>query len=522
MGWNDGRGCGGYCGCFKAEISQSGDYMLKNLNETKFKIAIVGLFLTFGVFDIINFSVFDGGVDSGYYLSTARDWVKLGRVPNFGTYNAYTPLGVMLYAVPFLIVDSPDIILFLLLNLCIYLVSFILFLRISDLFFGKSIWTIVLSLSFLYNTHGIVNDIKLENLALVFGLLIVNVFTGLIYSKDKENDKSWWVKEAIIIGFLCALSFLTKQYGGLSLVFSVLIVFVLFYERRIKLIATIIVSFFLILVAYLILQFLGGLSFQTIYIQLKGEFNLQCNGSIYGQKNIINLLKGVKYYKFDGIVFCGLLVLIYIVKSLVNQNTKKIHNVHMHKKMVLFIFVFIISLIPFYLQIYPHYKFFGVPFIYFTSMLILNEVISVSDNFNLSSMAKLIGIFTLCMSLYGSVRWFQQYESLVLKKGLSLNLENKINSKLKKGTLVHCLQNRKLWFKCEFVSPFPETIGYGYLQLNCLKEALHFEKPKSFWVIGGKDLPREKLPNYSVIEQHDFDDGSNKYIAVHFERDVGK
>jgi hypothetical protein len=53
-------------------MSQSGNYMLKNINNIKFEIAIVGLFLTFGFFDIIKFSVFDGGVDSGYYLSTAR------------------------------------------------------------------------------------------------------------------------------------------------------------------------------------------------------------------------------------------------------------------------------------------------------------------------------------------------------------------------------------------------------------------------------------------------------------------
>jgi hypothetical protein len=495
--------------------------MLKNLNNIKFKIVMIGLFLSFGFFDIIKFSVFDGGIDSGYFLSTARDWVKLGRVPNFDTYNAYTPLGVMIYAVPFLIVDSPDIISFLLLNLCIYLVSFILFVRIADLLFGKSFWTLVLSLSFLYNTHEIVNDIKLENLALVFGLLIVNVFTNLIYSKDKENDKSWGVK-AIIIGCLCALSFLTKQYGGLSLIFSVLIVFVLFYERRIKLIATIMVSFSCILLVYFLLQFIGGLSFQTIYIQLKGEINLQCNGSIYGQKNIINLLKGLKYYKFDGIVFCGIFILIYHVKKRIVQNTKKIHSVHVYKKMVLFIFVFIIALVPFYFQIYPHYKFFGIPFIYFTSMLLLNEVIGVSANFNLSSVAKLIGIFTACLFIYSSASWFQLYKSLELKKELSLDLEKNINSKLKKGTLVHCLQNRKLWFKCEFVSPFPRTIGYAYLQLNCLEKALHFEKPKSFWVIGGLDLPRETLANYSVIERHDFDDGNKKYIAVHFERDIGK
>ena len=67
------------------------------------------------------------------------------------------------------------------------------------------------AINYFHSLEILHRDIKLENLALVFGLLIVNVFTGLIYSKDKENDKSWWVKEAIIIGFLCALSFLTER-----------------------------------------------------------------------------------------------------------------------------------------------------------------------------------------------------------------------------------------------------------------------------------------------------------------------
>ena len=145
-------------------------------------------------------------------------------------------------------------------------------------------------------------------------------------------------------------------------------------------------------------------------------------------------------------------------------------------------------------------------------------MINISDSIIVGSVVKLMGLFTLFITIYSSVQWFQQYKSLELKKEASLYLEGNINVKLKRGTLVHCLQNRKLWFKCEFVSPFPETIGYGYLQLNCLKEALRFENPESFWVIGGKDLPREKLPNYSVIEQHDFDDGHNKYYAVHFVR----
>jgi hypothetical protein len=253
--------------------------------------------------------------------------------------------------------------------------------------------------------------------------------------------------------------------------------------------------------------------------QLKGEFLLQCEGSVYGEKNIKDIFVGIKYFRFDGFIYLFIIAVIAFLKNTLDEKQVHFQDIQFFKKIFLFTIIFLFSLVPFYFQVYPHYKMFGAPFVYFCSMILWKEVISVSNNFLVGLAVKFVGVFTFCMLIYSSVRWFQQYEKLELKKEVSLYLEGNINAKLKRGTLVHCLQDRKLWFKCEFVSPFPETIGYGYLQLNCLKEALHFEKPKSFWVIGGKDLPGEKLPNYSVIEQHDFDDGKNKCHAVHFVRD---
>jgi hypothetical protein len=491
--------------------------MLKNLNNIKFKITIVGLFLTFGFFDIIKFSVFDGGVDSGYYLSTARDWVKLGRVPNFGTYNSYTPLGVMLYAVPFLIVDSPDIILFLLLNLCIYLVSFILFLRISDLLFGKSIWTIVLSLSFLYNTHGIVSDIKLENLSLVFGLLIVNIFTDLIYSKDKENDKSWGVKEAIIIGFLCALSFLTKQYGGLSLIFSLLIVSFIFSYNKIRIISTMIMSFLFFLGIYLLIQLFHRLPLETISAQLKGEYNLECIGAVYGQRSFYNMLLGLKYYKYDGIIFLAIYIIIILFRDLFTKQIKKLQNQKIYNTLILLPVVIILSTIPFYFQVYPHYVFFGIPFIYFSSMILIKEIIFAAK-YNIILGVIFVGVFISCITIYSFYKWSQNYDRLYMKKIESYELEQKVNSKLKKGTFVHLLDNKKLWFKCEFVSPLPKTIGYGYLSLACLEEALQIENPRSFWIFGGNFLNNHPINNYVINKKYVFVDSLNEYTAVHYVR----
>jgi hypothetical protein len=494
--------------------------MIKNLDNRTFLTVVIILFLAFAFLDIIKFSVFDGGVDSGYYLSTARDWVKLGRVPNFDTYSIYSPIGVMLYAIPYLIFDSPEITAFLSLNLFIYSLSFMLFLRLAVNLFGKSILTIVLALTFLYNTNGIVNDVKLENLVLVFGLLIVNYFSKLITVTNAEN-KNWGFREAISIGGLCGFSFLTKQFGGLSLIFSILIVFVLFYKRGFRLGALITSSFSFVLAIYLLLQILAGLPVEIILGQLKGEFLLQCEGSVYGEKNIKDMFVGIKYFKLDGFVYLFIIAFVAFVKKTLDEKQVRFEDKQCLKKVCLFTLVFFFSLVPFYFQVYPHYKFFGVPFVYFTSMLLIKDVVDISDKFMVGLVVKLIGLFTLFISIYSSVMWFQQYNRMELKKELSLVLERNVNSKLSKGTLVHCLQDRKLWFKCEFVSPFPQTIGYGYLQINCLEKALHSEKPKSFWVIGGADLPRVTLPNYSITERHDFVSDVTKYSAVHFVRDIG-
>lgn len=496
--------------------------MNKSINNRTFIIIVIISFLTFALYDITKFSVFDGGVDSGYYLSTARDWVKLGRIPNFDTYSIYTPIGVMLYAIPYLMFDSPDITLFLSLNLFIYSFSFMLFLRLAVHLFGKSKLTLVLVLTFLYNTHEIVNDVKLENLVLVLGLLIVNYFSKLITITNADN-KNWGFKEAFIIGSLCGFSFLTKQFGGLSLILSIITVFLLFKKTGFRLGATIVSSFSLVISIYIFLQILAGLSVDIIFGQLKGEFLLHCEGSVYGRKNIKDLFVGIKYFKFDGILFLGIFALIILVNNIVKKREHlQLKNIQVYSEPFLFIVVFVLSLLPFYFQIYPHYKLFGTPFVYFVSMLLLEKVTSVANVSILGLVVKLIGIFTLCMSIYSSVKWFRYYESLKLNKNLSLDFEKSINTKLKKGSLVHCLHNRKLWYKCEFISPFPKTIGYGFLHMNCLEQALRFEKPNSFWVIGGVDLQREKLPNYTITESHEFVNDLDKFHAVHFERDIRK
>jgi hypothetical protein len=483
---------------------------MKNINTKTFNALIILMIVFFVVLSIVKFSVFDGGVDSGYYLSTARDWIKLGRIPNIDTYNMYTPIGVMFYAIPYLIFDSPDIFIFLILNLLTYLISFRLFLKIIVSFFNKSLIALVLLLSFLYNTQEIVTDIKLENLILVWGLLIIKYIAKLI----KTNRSNRGLKESTIIGILCAFSILTKQFGGLSLIFSVLIVVFYLTEEKILITTRILFSFTSIIIIYIFIQFLSGLSGETIFSQFKGEYTLQCKGAVYGAKSFINLFKGIKYYRFDGLFYFGLfIILLFFYKF-------KIQKFELNKIAILYFIVFAISLMPFYIQVYPHYKYFGLPFIYFTSILLLRRTMDRYLHLNncIQLVIKSIGVGMACISIYSTVSWSHHYSTLRKQKKESCKLEQEINLKLRKGALVHVIRDRKLWFKCGFVSPFPHTVGYGYLQFNCLKEASKIEMPNSFWVIGFSSLDNINLEKYSIKEIIDFSKGTNHFFAIRYDR----
>lgn len=483
---------------------------MKNINTKTFNTVLILLILFFVVLSIVKFSVFDGGVDSGYYLSTARDWIKLGRVPNIDTYNIYTPLGVMFYAIPYLFFDSPDIFIFLLWNLFTYLISFRIFLKIVISFFNKSLSTLVLSLSFLYNTQEIVTDIKLENLILVWGLLIIRFLTKLIFIRSSKSN--WGLKESIFIGILCALSLLTKQFGGLSLICSIFIVVFYLFEKRILITSWILFSFTSIIIIYLFFQFLSGLSFETIFVQFKGEYNLQCKGAVYGAKSVSNFINGIKYYRFEGLLYLGIINILLLT---LNVNRRKFE---LFKIINLFLIIFTFSLIPFYFQVYPHYKYFGLPFIYFTSILMLRRTLDISvDINNIQFAIKFIGACTAVLTIFTTYSWSQHYISLRKQRLDSYKLENEINLNLKKGTLVHVIQDRKLWFKCGFITPFPATVGYGYLSFSCVKEALKFESPKSFWVLGFTSLDNINLENYSIRDKIKFREGSKQIFAIRFD-----
>lgn len=131
---------------------------------------------------------------------------------------------------------------------------------------------------------------------------------------------------------------------------------------------------------------------------------------------------------------------------------------------------------------------------------------------------KSIGVGMACISIYSTVSWSHHYSTLRKQKKESCKLEQEINLKLRKGALVHVIRDRKLWFKCGFVSPFPHTVGYGYLQFNCLKEASKIEMPNSFWVIGFSSLDNINLEKYSIKEIIDFSKGTNHFFAIRYDR----
>jgi hypothetical protein len=468
--------------------------------------------VVFAIFDLIHFSVSPVGVDVGYFLSISRDWVNLGRIPGVDTFTAYTTIGYVFYAIPFVLLKTPGIEVFLTLNLMLFAFTyFVYFQTINSLISNKLIAFVVL-FSFIYNIHGITTDIKLENITLFLNIAIIYVLSQLFIKNNIDLNNRKVVIYSVILGLLSSLSFLTKQYGGLSLILIILILEILEIHNRRK-IAIWVTSFFgFVILVYVTTQIALGLNLNDALQQMMGKMTFQCGGSEYGERKWSNLLLSLKYNRFDVVYIVGVILSLILVSKQQKSRVSKVFNY------VLLILILVLSQTPFYFQVFPHYKIFGLPFILLLGVISIGKIEHPNVSYLPIFGASILVGFAL-LSCYSFYCWGIQYQQKLENKISRLKFEVHISKSISRGSEVFMLMNRKHWFTNQFVTPVPKTISYGYLGLDCLELAVDEEKPKSFWVIGGKDLPREKLPNYSVIEQHDFDDGHNKYNAVHFVRD---
>lgn len=463
------------------------------------------LFGVFAIFNLLQINVNSVGVDAGYFLSISRDWINLGRIPGIDTFTVYTTIGYFFYAIPFVFLNIPSIEVFLVLNLLLFFFTFLIYFNIVESFIENKQLVIIIIFSFLYNLSGITTDIKLENLILFYNVCIIFVISK-IYSKSvRDIDKSLYY--GILLGILSALSFLTKQYGGLSLLFTVLILEVLKIANKFKISIAIILSFFVVILLYIAVQFYSGLKINNILHQLMGNISVDCNGVDYGEKKIINLLLSLKYYKFDVVLLVGLII------GLLTVFKQKTYREKIFKVVIIFSIIFFAQM-PFYFQVLPHYKIFGYPFLLLLCCVYINKWnLDTSKKVMLLNNLTLLGYMLLsCFSFWS---WGKIYSQRSIEKKIRINFQKEVAQSLPSGSKVFMLSERKLWFSNGFSTPTPKTISYSFVGLDCLEQAVYQEKPISFWIAGvDKISSKNRFKGYVIVKSKMITYGKNKLYAL--------
>jgi hypothetical protein len=468
--------------------------------------------VVFAIFDLIKCSVSPVGVDAGYFLSISRDWVNLGRIPGIDTFTAYTTIGYVFYAIPFVLLKTPGIEVFLTLNFLLFAFTYVVYFQTINSLISNKLIAFVVLFSFIYNVHGITTDIKLENITLFLNVGIIYVLSQLFIKNNTDLNNRKVEINSFALGLFASLSFLTKQYGGLSLILIILILEILEIRNRRKIAAWVMSTFGFVILVYLVIQMALGLNLHHALQQMMGKMTVQCGGSEYGERKWSNLFLSLKYNRFDVVYIVGVILSLILVSKQQKSRVSKVLNY------VLIILILVLSQSPFYFQVFPHYKIFGLPFILLLGVISIGKIEHLNVSYLTIYGASILVGFAL-LSCYSFYCWGIQYQQKLENKISRLKLEEHISKSIPRGSEVFMLMNRKHWFTNQFVTPVPKTISYGFLGLDCLELAVDEEKPKSFWVVGGADFLRVILPNYFVIEKHEFGDGNYKYHAVHFVRD---
>lgn len=448
--------------------------------------------------------------DSGYYLSISRDWVNLGRIPSIDTFSAYTPLGYLFYSIPFLLFDEPMIQVFFFLNALLFIFSQIIFFKTSAMLLSNKALIMISNISFTWAAHNIVSDIKLENIILFLGIIII-YFIGCILTSDKYNS-AFRVRTALFIGVLIALAFLTKQYTGIFVLLAVLIIYRSTIENKNILIFLILSSFALLISLYILLQFIAGISFKGAFLQLLGK-PLILNFPSYGTQDIFNVVTALKYYKWN--YWFWVVLVLWITKIVEDLKTKNKIYTEWIKQITIGIFYFFLALVPFYFMVFWHYLLIGLPFMYLISFVFVKKLNNQLVE-NHSRIIKAVGVFGLLLTAYSTVKILTSSQLERKKNKEFVDFCSSLNVKIKRGDKVFLASGHKIWFQCGFVTPFPKTLSYGfYIPLEIIEEAVRIESPDSFF-LGAYTINRLKLNNYYVADSMQYVNSNMDFFVAKY------
>jgi hypothetical protein len=235
-------------------------------------------------------------------------------------------------------------------------------------------------------------------------------------------------------------------------------------------------------------------------------------GQDYGQRNWFNLLIALKYYRLN---FLFIFTFIVIFNSVIKSNAIiTINNV-----LILTVFIGLVQF-PFFFQIFPHYMHFGVPFVFYLVAIFLKKhpndlLFGKFGKINLSELTFNLTILLCFYSFWQNVK----IHELKMKQFLANEIFHKeINKKIPIGSVAFMINNRRLYYTCDFVTPVPKTLGYAFVGLDCLKNSINAEKPIEFWLADIRNVSDVKISGYTKIDSHEVVMNQNKFFAVYFKK----
>ena len=411
--------------------------MISTINSTlsffyKFSNPIFGLVVA-GMF--INTLVYPNmGVDASFYLRVT-ECIADGAIPEHDLRIMYPPLVFyMLLPIKLLVGKAIAFELFLGFMFLVQLINAFMISKISRHYSENKFIQIFAPLLYLFLSFKLEGEyFLLEPFINLWGLLAL-----LLYLKSGRTDNF----SLILSGAVALLAFLTKQYG---LGYTALLYILILIDNRASLKKVLIKSSVFSLgfvLALLCFIFLFRIVYGVYY-----DFFAGGRLSVYGEKNIPDMLLALGKYIYIGIYLLALFIPMIFIRLL---------KVRTH--FLAYLVLIILFSVQLYFNTYAHYFILMLPAILIIGVMLFDVYASKNRILVLC-----IVLLSLSLNEYfigGHTKNLIFSTHSMLKA--DIELAKKINEIIPKGSGVYLFSNVKFYYLCHFNPAIPEKYGFSY------------------------------------------------------------
>lgn len=389
-------------------------------------------------------SLFRSGVDcdSAYYICMGER-ISEGLVPYLDLQIGYTPLWFYIEALFKIIFQIPNGLYWP------YLLLFYIVEVLTAYFFYRLLLSLKTSRTIAYFAAGLFlliihwlngNSVLLEVPFLFWGLLASWL---AIEWKDKSN----WV--FLLVGFLCACSFLTKQYG---LGFFVLVLFLIIFlaKKNFKAISAYTIGYALpIIIVYIVF---GNSFIDAVFANGYGtESAVSAGYDVSLIAKIKKIISGLVFYiKYICPIFLASFLFLYAA-----WKQERLAN-------MIFAYCGVLGFaVQFYFTISHHYMIPLVPF----GLIIMTEILTLKSNKILHYFKYVLIAFMICVAIYKT--YYNRVYKLYIKRDIRTEqkiLSNQVKRYIDEDKSLYIVHGGiyYLYFIGDILPPNINTIGYSF------------------------------------------------------------